>query len=39
MMMQEIVEQLNHCGYTCIAGPLELSVAFIALCEMAERIK
>ena len=37
MTLQEIVKQLKHCGYTCIAGPLELNVAFIALCEMAER--
>ena len=37
MTLRDIVKQLNHCGYTCIAGPLELNVAFIALGEMAER--
>lgn len=35
MNIQEIVKQLEWCGYTCEAGPLENNVAFIELKEIA----
>lgn len=34
-----IVEQLEKCGYTCIAGKLELNTAFIRLKEIATMMK
>lgn len=35
-MLKEIVEQLESCGYTCQAGPLENNTAFVKLKELAE---
>jgi hypothetical protein len=37
MTLQEIVDQLKGCGFTCEAGPLENNVAFIALEELARK--
>ncbi len=36
MNLNEIVEQLERCGFECEAGPLENNTAFIALKELAE---
>lgn len=36
MELKEIVEQLESCGFECVAGPLENNTAFIALKELAE---
>lgn len=36
MTLKEIVAQLELCGYTCQAGPLENNVAFIELVKRAE---
>ncbi len=36
MTLQEIVAQLESCGFTCQAGPLEKNAAFVALKAMAE---
>ena len=36
MNLKDIVEQLEHCKYECIAGPLENNTAFIALKELAD---
>jgi len=35
--LTEIVDQLEWCGYECIAGPLENNTAFIALKEMSKK--
>lgn len=36
MELNEIVEQLEKCGFECEAGTLENNTAFIALKELAE---
>lgn len=35
----DIVEQLEFCGYTCEAGPLEKNIAFMRLKEISEMEK
>ncbi|WP_332648876.1 hypothetical protein [Lysinibacillus sp. 54212] len=35
--LKEIVEQLESCGYVCVAGPLENNTAFVRLKELAEQ--
>lgn len=37
MTLQEIVKQLEWCGYECEAGTLVTNVAFISLKELAEK--
>jgi hypothetical protein len=34
--LKEIIKQLESCGYTCEAGPLENNVAFIELKSLTE---
>lgn len=34
--MLELIKQLEACGYTCQAGPLENNIAFIQLKAMAD---
>ncbi|WP_433958550.1 hypothetical protein [Cytobacillus horneckiae] len=34
--LKEIVKQLESCGYTCDAGPLENNTAFLELKSLAE---
>lgn len=34
--MLELIRQLEACGYTCEAGPLENNIAFIQLKAMAD---
>lgn len=36
MTLSEIITQLESCGFTCEAGPLEKNAAFVALKAMAK---
>ncbi|MCG8400859.1 MAG: hypothetical protein MJA84_04605 [Firmicutes bacterium] len=36
MGLPEIIRQLESCGYTCEAGPLEKNEAFVALTSISE---
>lgn len=37
--LRAIVEQLESCGYECVAGKLELNTAFIELKEIAHCVE
>jgi len=34
--LKEIIKQLESCGFTCEAGPLENNTAFLELKDLAE---